>query len=670
MKHKPFPRLSVPLALIVGTTAGVLVTVGCMFVFSLIEQQGSTGFEKLSVDSSHPEGTRSGESDSNRDTKSESNNQSQVLRNLDDIVQTSSNFERRSKTIKLVENAKESELLTLMDQLLEIDSTSTTHSVLATILQKYATIQPKRAVQRLKEVPKKGRSGVVSAVFEELASTNLDKAISLAKSLSEQDKQTALWTILRTRDELSDTLKAQVARQLGHKEAIDSLATVAYFEEDIEDPEAAWKELTENDFADVRNSARLSHIAKTWIAQEGIEVLDKIVASLKGNQIMRWTLLSTVLDDVMESDPSATFQYVLSMKSDPNNSILSTVIQQWATKDPKSALSAVQSIDASGLRRNLQRNVVQVWAMMDPHGVLRDINLVEESMRLFATETAIKQVASSDPEEAVLLLASVDNQRSKLDIAITIASNWAYRDPHAALEWVLGNTLGDASTNNMLRIVLSSLAAVDPNKAMTTALSQPIAEGEIGLEAGVVASIAQSNVDQALELLGRVRSGPTKNSAMQSIGVALMNEGRTDEALALATELSGQDQLNYYSSVVSSWASYDPEGLLVAMERLPSGHIRSQAAFNLVINNQWQRALTDEQIEEAKQFLSPEYAQVVDRIGSEVSHMGWSGSPYMIEGMIRARSLPQPVTGNMVTSGNVFIHTTTTESVEQDDEDD
>ena len=65
--------------------------------------------------------------------------------------------------------------------------------------------------------------------------------------------------------------------------------------------------------------------------------------------------------------------------------------------------------------------------------------------------------------------------------------------------------------------------------------------------------------------------------------------------------------------VAAAWAGSDPEGVLNSMDRFPSDEIKSRAALVIVSYNQFQKNLTDEQIEEAKTFLTEEDAKTLEK---------------------------------------------------------
>lgn len=113
-------------------------------------------------------------------------------------------------------------------------------------------------------------------------------------------------------------------------------------------------------------------------------------------------------------------------------------------------------------------------------------------------------------------------------------------------------------------------------------------------------------------MLRRVRDGPHRTSAFSAVGSAMIREGNSEDALNLASGLADEARTTFFHNVLSEWSQDNPIELLESLDALGSQETGSIAAYYLVTSNQWQRALTDEQIESAKKFLSAEHQQMIE----------------------------------------------------------
>lgn len=201
----------------------------------------------------------------------------------------------------------------------------------------------------------------------------------------------------------------------------------------------------------------------------------------------------------------------------------------------------------------------------------------------------------------------------KRSIAHAIARNWSDQDAQSALDWVLTNPHVADLQQELLGVVLGNLVKQDPNLAMDIALKRPIVGDESGLEATVVSYLAASDPQLAAQMLTKVRDGSTKSAAYSSVGSHLIRGGNADRAASLAEKMSPTEQTSYFSSIVHTWALAEPDDLFERLSRLPSPEVKSRAASALIAVNQFRKALTDDQIEAARELLTDEDRQNLER---------------------------------------------------------
>ncbi len=616
MKNSPASRFSpVPLALL--RISGISVCVAVMFGCS---GGGETDNSDARIDFGDSSGsaTSTFEEGSNADRLS-------GIHSLDDVATLKGGFAKRAALHSLLGRASEKEAFDLLKASAQLPGGNQRQWVESAIVRRLAATNPGQTLKQIESMPRHRHESLITTTFSEWSQWNLDDAVASAKKLELPQMNAALVGILSARDDLSEDLRRQIARQLNNEQLAIDLIAQAKIKESIDDPAQAWHMLVNDDQDNTSQAGLLIQVAQAWFDDQGFAALSQILDSLTD-----WSDFSLVLTGMMprllQSDPHQALEQILGLKNEQRSWIANMLVSKWAQSDPQSALDAVSAIEGNRLRKQLQEAVVRAWANKDPRAVLDGIELLPENLQKTGQEAAIMAIAQSSPEEAANLLATLDNQ-SRSMVAYTIASQWANRNPTAALDWVLTSPDVEHMRNELLGIVLGQVAEVDPQLAFETALNQPIGEHGTGLESTVLARIAMNDPELAVELLAKVRDGNTKLMAYMSVGSQLVRQDRVDQAMKLAQELSGDLRDAYYQSVLSSWGHTDPEGLYESLARLPSDKTKSRAALALVRNNQWSNALSEEQVEHAKGYLSEEDKKSLEHSSS---FMTFRGSPGVV----------------------------------------
>lgn len=455
---------------------------------------------------------------------------------------------------------------------------------------------------------------VVRSVFSDWALSNLKSAIRGAKSLGTDAKSNALAGILASQAGQSLATYRQLARELGDEErGVDSYVQ-AFSTGQIEDPKAAWDEvialLEPNNY---RRTQPLLNIASEWFKQDGFNVLEEINQSAVDANI-KIGVIQQLLWQAAEDNPEQAFQFALKMPSEGGyNSSLTRVVMTWSESDPQAALQAVNNIEQSGLREQLQYIPARSWTRKEPRYVLENLDLFPTSHQDNVRRDAIRSIARDSPKEAAELVLEMNEDMMVGSVANDIMRAWVEQDVEAAVNWVYNGPGNEESQSSWVSALAVSLVNSDPRRAFDLAIKQELPEGSSfmgmgsyqppGLEAEVIRQIARQNLDLAVELLPRVRGGITKNAAYSSVGDRYIDEGQASKALELGLKLPNEDQLNYFEGIAYSWARVDPAGLVESIEQIPSDEIRSNIAS--VLSNRWIReSFTEEQIDTLKQYLS------------------------------------------------------------------
>ncbi len=551
-----------------------------------------------------------------------------AVRSLDEIAGMRSASEQQLALHILLSQLDEAQVVDLVtdsqDVLVETDK----YNLQFAMIQRLAHQNPSRALSLSLEMESDYRLGqFVVSVFREWAHSSLDEAVSRARTLDEDLKESAVRAIVEERTDLSEGTIRAIARDLDNEQIATSAIVQRKIEEAIGDPETAWNELAVDLQNDSENYWTISRVALAWVEESGLSVLDQISQSLTNARTKRY-VIGYVLADVARTEPEGAFNHSLAIENDQRNFIVGSVARIWADSDRHSALTAAMGIEKESVRKDVVESVISSWAWDEPRAVLEGVNALPVEFQKFASTTALSEMAGESPEEAAAMVVAMDSSAVKSSSARSVVSTWAHRDHSAALEWILNEPGVEEIRTELLFSIMNQLVSADPELAMSTALVQPIDEDEsdigkfgpvgVGMEYRVITSLTYSDVDKAIELLPQVREGPTKFRSYRNVAQSLMRNGEVDKAFDVVQQLPETDRKKMYQDLSTSWAMTDPKGMLESMDRFPFKDIRSRAAVLMVTTAQNSKALSDEEIEQARKYLTDEHAKALEEDDPEV----------------------------------------------------
>ena len=543
---------------------------------------------------------------------------------LSDIEQINSPFDRSLALRDLLANTDEEGAFDLLTQSLSLPSHPRSRELQTAIIQRLAQINPSRALTHATKLDKREPflpAQFVPNVYKEWAQSNLNEAITSAKSLEESTRRSASEAILQERIDLPEEKLREIARDLGDEQIAVALIRQLEVNKAIENPARNWSGLVSSLQDDVQHSWNISRVAISWIEESGFGVMDQIVSSLTNSQT-KLQVVRNVLNSVAETDPSTAFEYALTIEDDLYNMTLTGVADTWARSDPRAALAAASQVDQSTLRNQLQDSIIRTWAHAEPRGILKSAGELPERLSALATQAAIWSIAWTSPREAAELVSELEAGPEKTQIATDVAFTWARGDARAALDWIQTEPSISDIQPQLLESIIGRLAPVDPALAMEIALGQSIADGGTGMELRVVSALAMEDVEKALELLPQTRKGQTRLRAYQNVGRALARNNNIDQALELLQQVPDPEKSSVFLPIAAAWARTDSEGLLDSIDRLSSQELKSKAAMAIVLSNrEWQKVLSDERIEEARKFLEEGDRQLLEE--GEASTFQW-----------------------------------------------
>ena len=544
-----------------------------------------------------------------------------TVRSLEDVVGIKSSFEQQLALRSFLSELDEARVVDLLNQPPDIFPEADRYVLRLAIVQRLAQQNPSRALSLVLEMDSTYRpDGFVSSIYKDWAHSNLDEAVLRAKTLNYHLKRSALDAIVEERTDLSDNTLRAIARDLGQEQVAISAIAQRKIEAAIKDPEKAWNELAIDLQDEPANAWNLSRIAEAWVEKSGLSVLDQISQSLT-NAETRQIVVSSVLREAARTDPASAFSYAMTFESEQRDSIVRDIAHTWARSEPLSALTAATGIEKSSLRKAVSETVVRAWSHQNPEELLRNLDALPDELRENASTTALSVKAGESPEEAAQFVAAMESGPLKVPSASSVLTVWSRRDHSAALEWILNEPRVEEIRSELLSSIMHRLAVVDPQLAMTTALAQPIEEDKtgfgmfgptgLGMEYRVISALASSDVDKALELLPQVREGPTRDFAFQTVAQSLLMNDEIDKAFNMVQQVPEAERDKFRVVLATAWVGTNPQGMLKSMDRFPSKQDKSRAAVLLVTTNEYTKILTDEQIEEAMQYITDEHAKAL-----------------------------------------------------------
>jgi len=504
----------------------------------------------------------------------------------------------------------------------KLDSPSLRRTTENVIVQKLASLNPQIALDQVHTLPTNRQQDLITAVFEELSLSDLNKAKNLALELDPTMKQAAVQGILLARHKHSDDLMLEIAKDLNQETYVVNYLAEAIAFSAFEDPALAWSRIVFDSRPNLAQTEFLIQIASEWLLQEGISVIDQISESLT-NTVVREAVIMSALHRIAQDDPRAALIEALQLTSDSRELALRTIAEVWARIEPQAALAEIATMESGKTLKLLQESLLTAWAAHDPRNLLEMLASVPEHLRAMAKEEAMLAIASISPEEAVSFLTDIEDDDLRIKLAKEIATNWSEQDPHAALDWVLNEAFTtDVQQAETLMLVLANLATNDPELAFKTARDQPIVLRGVhyrGMEVTVIQNLVDMNIDKALAMLSDIRrEGLTIPHAYGEVGRAMIRDGQYDRALALGQKLGESRRRNYNTELMYQWAMSDPETLFDALEGLPSDQLKNQAARGLVRYNPDTKALSSAQMEQVGKFLPEGY---VDPFSGQMTQM-------------------------------------------------
>lgn len=500
-----------------------------------------------------------------------------------------------------------SQLQDLLDRSIAMDSSTKIYSMQKLLLEALARSSPSRALDKIWNLPSARWKELILIAFAEWAVVDLEEALDQANKLPMSFKEEALRAILAVRSVTLSSSSENASPNADLQKVVQEIHRDDELAQMMKQPSQAWSLLVHDEVLNSSQKAQLVQIAEAWVLEDGFGVLMEIFDDLRR---VDGYIFEEILMKLATYEPDRVFMLLTDMPFEVRRNVAATMLGLWAKQHPKKAMEASGLLEHQQVRWEAQRFVVYEWARQQPRELLSSLTMLPAETQKAAVDSALKELATSAPKEAVLLLRELESKTSLIEeySYFALIEGWSKSDSTGAVAWVLENSVeGSELRARMLQRALTELAHINPQEAMHIAISQEPHRfhGSGGLEYYVIDSVvSRGNIDEALILLDQVRER-SKSIVFGVVGERLIESRRTNEAMDLAKRLPEIEQQRYLSALVPTWLTVSPNELLKTLESLSNKSAQEAVANRILSRHQYfGHGLSDEQIRFVQSFLA------------------------------------------------------------------
>ena len=539
---------------------------------------------------------------------------------IDDLFRNFSNDLGRLRAgYDLIGDADEAQLVELFDQVTNREYAEeegpSKFELISLISTRLAGMNLDKTVALYESQPSEVAKHMLYSVMYVWASKDYDDAVRFARKQDASVHSVALRGIVDASLGLPDSTLLKLGTELGEVAYVERVLAARQLEMDLADPDQAWARLIKDPSINLKeNFFRVKLVANALIDKHGVSEIDDLLSSIS-SPTLSFGLRKSILSNVALSDPESAFNIALETPNDVFGTMLTAVINTWATTDPQSALARVRALEPSIVRDRLQHKVVSSWVQLSPDQFVDTFDDIPIELHDTARLSLVGQLSKDSIDRAFVVMLDIQDVNIQEEAVLTMLDDWIDSNPDEAFEWILFSGVHEKYRDQLVNSFLVKLSDKDADRAFDLAMSQSVVEETgIGLEAIVVDSLKFSDTDLALDLLRRVRPGKTQLAALESVSEGLISDLRTDEALALGKQLSEKDQESFYNNIASAivWRE-SPKRIVELISSLPVKEARSRmadTALSLHTTSDDEGPYSDEDIETLLKHLTPAKLQL------------------------------------------------------------
>ena len=522
---------------------------------------------------------------------------------LDNSKTPMSKFARKASLYAMLMQADSNLLADFFDDAKNISNSNWRQEILSAILRRLTTIEPSRALDYTITLPIEQRQVLLRTVFHEWSLLNLADAVSAGSHLDPPERKIALQAIVHARIDLPEERLVEIGQIFGYEKYARRLMDVSRVMELIDAPRRAWETLI-GDGLDLRFRLDTAlEVAQMWVSRDGIGVLSEMLESDMKYRLSHSALNLMIVQSIARANPEATFKQAA--RDENFRFLVSEIAEVWVETNPLDALNGVSVLDDASDRMRLTRVIMRAWSETNPRELIDKRSVLPKELELSAISLAISSIAETAPHEAIRLMDNLHTEGvNTWLVARSLVNVWSENDPAATLDWVLsGSNEQNPLFARLVEITVLKLARDDPYRAMQLALNPLKSTWPIALDYRVIQEIARADVDLATKFLPSV-SEKYRARSYKYVGFEYTQNGDPKRALELAEHLDPQERDSYYSSILDTWASVNPDELLKTMEHFPTNRMQEIAANALIYRNQSRHFLSEKQLQHVKTYLS------------------------------------------------------------------
>ena len=538
---------------------------------------------------------------------------------IDELFRNFSNdLSRLRAAYDLIGDADETKLIELFDQISHRKYTQNEESskseFISLVSTRLAGMNLDKTVSLYESQPTEIAKHMLYGVMHAWTSKDYDEAVKFALKQDAPFHSVALRGIVDASPSMSASTLMQLGAELGDVSYVERVLSNRQLEMDLADPDQAWANLIDDPTIVLsENFYRVKLVANALIDKHGAMEIDDLLGSI-ASPTLNFELRKSILSNVALSDPETAFSIALETPHDVFGSMLTAVINTWATTDPQSALARVQTLEPSIVRDRLQHKVVSSWVQIDSEQFTDSLDDIPVELHDTARLRLVGQLSKNSIDDALQVLQDIQDVNTRKQAANTIVDVWMDSNPDEAFEWVLSSVESDQNWDPLATLFLTKLSKRDADKAFDLALSQPIIEElGVGLEVVVIDAIAHTETEHAYSLLNRVRPGETQLVAFKSVSSGLIYDQRIEKALALGKQLSKEDQIRFYKGAAFDIVTQEPPNRIMELiSTLPVEEARAYMAERALWFHKSagdKKLYTDDELETLLQHATADYAR-------------------------------------------------------------
>ena len=515
--------------------------------------------------------------------------------------------ERRLALYQLLEGKKSRQIAELIEESFRFENEKHLATILRVLFSALARLNPEQSLELVWETDRVHWNEFFSTIVQEWASLDPKNAMEISSELTEPWKSKAFRIVFQTLDDFSSDELEELAESYGASAILAELSYSAQLDKVMDDPKLAFELVLQADIPDSRKSEMVSLITERWIARDGTDDLSSMLSLVhevftRQRSTRQPSQLRQVVSLLVKTNPRRAWDKLATLPLEAQKMLNDEVFKVWVKQDPSGAIATLNDTDYMSSEGFEPSALYAAWAGEVWDQLPEKINLVPDDYKANVLSIAVRNLSTKlAPVDLLTQLEKIQsNGVSTTRAREQFLLDWGRADPDAALRWANEN-LEEGEGQFLIPNFVRELAIVDVNKAMEFALQQPVGSR---LDQIVVNSLfLQGKLSEALELLPKVRDRASSTNLYASAGELLIETGRIRESIELAEELSDEFRPEYFMSLASRWAYKGFDTFLPVLAELPGEELQSRIAEYILRVDERYRTLTDDETDVVRSFV-------------------------------------------------------------------